>query len=54
MTSSISWYFESPTAKTGARKAKTIVPDCCASFSFPAHFFAAGDSKYQEIYDVTK
>ena len=40
--------------KTGIRKAKTVVPDFGASFSFPDPFFAAGDCKYQEIHDVTK
>ena len=38
----------------GARKAKTVVPDFGASYSFPDHFFVTGDSKYQEIHDVTK
>ena len=34
---------------------KTVVPDFGASFSFPGpFFFAVGDSKYQEIHDVTK
>ena len=39
--------------KNGVRKAKPVVPDFGASFSFPDPFFAAGDSKYQEIHEVT-